>query len=227
MVARTPPMHTLTRSTMRAQSVEPRRAAPAPLRRRRRAPRIGHMVRCAAGLSSPVQGDITDADVALVFDFGSGSDLRPTTSNEQLARVALRLGTIPLLAQTEAAAVLSSTGRAVVDLQVLARTRFGLGMYEYVDTRGVARVAAEIVRDAGWRTVAVVAHPAHAARCAALCEAQGLDVVVPPHVSGVGFDRMSGQWWTRRRVAWVAREAAVLVHHLVAGAFRPRRRLFG
>jgi hypothetical protein len=170
---------------------------------------------------------MADADVVVVFDFGSGSDLRPTTSNEQLARVALRLGTIPVLAQTEVAAVLTSAGRAVVDLQVLARTRFELDPHEYVDTLGVARVAAEIVLDSGWQTVAVLAHPAHAARCAAICEAEGLRVVVPPQVSRVGFDRMSGQWWTRHRAAWVAREVAVLVHHLVVGAFGPRRRLAG
>ena len=183
--------------------------------------RLAHLVGCAVGRRSPARGSIVDADALVVFDFGTGRDGMPAKSNEQLARVALRFGTVPLLAQTEAAWLMATTGRVVIDIEALARRHHDCDE-RYVDTTSAARAAADLLAESPLATVGVIAHPAHAARCAAICEAEGLRVVIPTQINMVDFDPASGQWWTRRRSLWVLREMAVLTHHAASGVFRRR-----
>lgn len=165
-------------------------------------------------------GTLADAQAIVVFDFGAGRMGTPGRSNEGLADVVQRLPRLPVLAQTEAARVLTRRGRLVLDIQSEARDLFALDKYAYVDTGHAAAAAARFARDAGWTTLAVVAHPGHAARCAATCAAHGLGVVIPDEIADVSFDRESIQWWTRSRAAWMLREVPVIAHHRVLGRFR-------
>jgi len=131
--------------------------------------RLAHLVGCAVGRRSPARGSIVDADALVVFDFGTGRDGMPAKSNEQLARVALRFGTVPLLAQTEAAWLMATTGRVVIEIEALARRHHDCDE-RYVDTTSAARAAADLLAESPLATVGVIAHPAHAARCAAICD---------------------------------------------------------
>lgn len=177
----------------------------------------GALLRQACGATSPVRGRLTEAEVLVAFDFGVGPAGTIGAANRQLASVADSLAPLPVLAQSETARALAERGRIVVDVEALARAREGVGPEAYVCTTMVARAAAAVVADAGWSTVGIVAHPAHAGRCAAACEAFGLRSVVPAAVLRVDFDRASRQWWTRRRAAWVARELAVIAQQVAAG----------
>lgn len=191
------------------------------------APALGTaaIVRCALRGCSPARGSMADAQALLVFDFGTGrggASSRPSLcrSNVQLALAADRWPELPVLAQAEAATALSRTGRLVVDLEEEARQRGRLGRSAYLSTAHIARAAAALLHEAGWRTVAVLAHPSHAPRCAATVEAAGVRVVMPAlSLDDVDFDPASGQWWTRGRAAWVGREMAVLAHHRLTGVF--------
>lgn len=164
---------------------------------------------------------MVDADAVVVFDFGVGGSGAPTASNEQLVRIALRFGIVPLLAQTEAAEVMATTGRVVIDIQAMAQREHQRDD-QYVDTTGAARAAATFLAETPSATVGVIAHPAHAARCAAICEADGLRVVIPAQVNAVEFDPASAQPWTRRRSFWIMRKMELLIYHSISGAFRRR-----
>ncbi len=192
---------------------------------RRDLPPLGvrHLIRRARGLEAPGRGRFEEADVLVAFAFGAGRHGSIGAANRQLAAVVSRYPHLPVLAQHEIALALSAGGRLVVDVEAMARESHGLGPTAYVDTATVARAAATVVRAAGWTTVGVVAHPAHAGRCGATCEAAGLRAVIAPDTFWVGFDPGSRQWWTRRRRAWLLRELPAIAHQYLVGNLTPRR----
>lgn len=175
------------------------------------------LVRRARGLEAPARGRVAEADALVAFSFGAGRGASISVTNRQLAATAGRRSNLPVLAQGEVALALAAGGQPVVDIEALARESNGLGPADYVDTAAVARAAATVVDAAGWTTVGVVAHPAHAGRCAAICESLGMRAVIPPDILWVRFDPRSTQWWTRRRSAWLLRELPVIAHQYLLG----------
>lgn len=164
---------------------------------------------------------MSDAQALVVFDFGTGRNGNLGAANLALARLTRRWPGLPVLAQREVACALARRGRLVVDLGDHA-LRFGrLGRSDYIDTSQVARAAAAIAERAGWHTLGVLAHPGHLLRCVATLETAGVRAVSPAlGRDDVDFDRRSGQWWTRGREAWTARELAVIAHQRLAGHLR-------
>jgi hypothetical protein len=143
----------------------------------------------------------------LAFSFGKRSESdHPGKSNEQLARVLLRLESPPAMVVQHEIATALPDGETPARV-VLPATE------DYVDTRQVAEQALVSFDPRRRGVLMIVAHPNHAPRAGAVCRKLGFEPVFPPCLEKVLFDRQSDQWWTRGRARWMLRETLVILHY--------------
>ncbi len=156
-------------------------------------------------------GSVEHADCVIGFSFGyrveRGRSV-PGASNLALARVvAERHLRLPLILQWEIAAALPTMPRQLWRIERHVKPK------QYLDSREVARQASEIMRQEGYATALIVAHPHHVGRADAVCQRLGLRTVVSEGLDGVGFDPESDQPWIRSQPVWSVRETMALAYY--------------
>jgi hypothetical protein len=138
-----------------------------------------------------------DAQVIIALSFGQGRNKTPGKSNEALARVIANLDdkyNLPIVAQWEIADCISGRLSEPGDLVVREHREKG----NYLDTYEVL-VQAKIHCDKfGFAKAAIVAHPDHAPRCAAVAAKIGFDVLIAD-TTDIPYDPESIQDWTRSK----------------------------
>lgn len=155
-----------------------------------------------------------DCVIALSFGYQVRKGERlPGLSNEALAEIlASEYEPLPKVLQFEVADAFA----AISDEPIMRIEKTDT----YLDTHGVIERAAAICAKSKWRTVALVAHPVHLPRVAAVALHAGLQVsdeqLARMRAHSVPFDPASEQSWTRSESAARAHElGANLVYKIL------------
>lgn len=152
-------------------------------------------------------GDIATVDCVLGFSFGyieTSQGAKPGKSNEQLARyIELTFPNTPLILQHE---IDDALQHCAAELVIREHRTKG----EYLGSPEIAQQARLFMHQQGWKTAAIVTHPAMEARNDALCRKLGIITVAPPGLETIEYDLQSAQPWTRDKARWWAREDGVI-----------------
>lgn len=154
-----------------------------------------------------VSEDLTGADVIFTQSFGferKNSKIVPGLSNEAMARELVwkifQNYPHPMILQWEVADALPKKP----DIFWVIRKHRKEG--KYLDSYEVAFQAMEIMNKYGWKKLILVAHPWHMWRKIRIFKKMGIEVIIPPDLKLVPFDKKSEQWWTRNWFLWTVRE---------------------
>lgn len=154
-----------------------------------------------------IHGDISKAECVIGFSFGYiGQDKyeKPGKSNEQLAAfIEKYFPATPLILQFEIDDALKSLTSALVIREARQKG-------EYLNSREIAEQSLIFMNKHGWKTAAVVTHPAMEARNDAVCKKLGIITITPSGLEAIEYDSNSAQSWTRDPVSWWEREEGVL-----------------
>jgi hypothetical protein len=146
-------------------------------------------------------GSLADADCVIGLAFGCRSDNSHGLSNIDLAAfAAMSCPTLPKIFQYEIADAHPDHFGVVFRIE----THRTAG--QYLNSREVAEQALHVMGLNGWTSPALVAHPYHMPRAAAICAKLGMNTIAPDGLHVVRFDRHSAQDWTRDPEAWGAHE---------------------
>lgn len=178
-----------------------------------------------------VKGKDTDADCIIGFSFGYRSvrkKVLPGLSNQDLANVALKhYPDLPKILQFEIADAYVEAGGDASNIIRITKFR-GHSQKEdaaemddvakHLDTREVAAQAQLIMKQRGWKSALLLAHPYHMPRVQAVCTRLGIDWVTTGDERGaVEFDPMSAQKWTRNLDQWRGYEPLALMYYRLKG----------
>ncbi len=87
---------------------------------------------------------------------------------------------------------------------------------KYLDSYEVAKQAEKIFQKNNWGNIAVLAHPDHAWRCAAILKKMEFNIVVID-TSNCPYDSESDQKWTRAKWLFIPREILVRIIYFLQG----------
>lgn len=163
-------------------------------------------------------GSLADADCVIGLSFGyrgKGKNIQPGLSNEDLAAFAAKNFTdLPKILQFEIADAYESNGGMGKVLRVSKHRVAG----KYLDTREVVAQAKEIMRQRGWKTAVLLAHPYHMPRVQRVCNALKVRWVAVEGLQGsIEFDLKSTQKWTRDLDHWRGYEPQALAYYQAKG----------
>ncbi len=153
---------------------------------------------------TPNTDPLSEADVIVGMAFGAnikGKGQPPGASNEEIARIILRLWTtkhMPVFVQREVAEAITKLNIPIQPVLVISEDdrQFHITSYEVL-----ARTY-QLCKRLNLRRAVLVAHPAHIQRCAWVAEKIGF-IVTLPDVSSVPYEPGSSQWWTRDRFSFL------------------------
>jgi hypothetical protein len=172
-------------------------------------------------------GKLATAGDVIAFSFGNrllkGGGTAPGPVNQRLAQVAIKLFKqtgCRVFAQWEVAECIGSAIPPDHLYSIIPDVSEDGRSLKYLSTSDVIRkIGKQMGRMRKSRYILVVAHRDHAHRCLAFLRQHGYKVAyVPPFPLPRGYDRRSGQPWTRTRHRY-------LVHELVARLTEYRARL--
>lgn len=159
-------------------------------------------------------GDIENVDCVIGFSFGCLNEdgrILPGKSNEQLARYIDRnFPNTPLILQVEIADALPSRTPALTIREARITGH-------YLSSKELAEQAALFMKKHGWRTAAIVTHPAMEARNDAICRKLGINTVLPPNLEHIQYEPASAQPWTKDKESWWEREEQIIVSYAEKG----------
>lgn len=166
----------------------------------------------------PLKGRLEDADCVLGLSFGyrgKGKHIEPGLSNQDLAAVAYsQYDKLPKILQFEIADAYADMGGKGTVLPIRKHRKKG----KYLDTREVVAQAKELMRQRGWKTAILLAHPHHMSRVQLVCDRLKLDWVAVEGLKGaVEFDPKSTQKWTRSLDQWRGYEPQALAYYQAKG----------
>ncbi len=151
-------------------------------------------------------GNIENLDCVIGFSFGYREDkgsIIPGKTNEQLARfIENTFLRTPLILQFE---INDALQHRVADLVISKSRQKG----EYLNSREIALQAFEFMNEKGWKSAAIVTHPAMVARNDAICHKIGIETLLPIGLDVIEYDMESVQPWTCNKDAWWEREEIV------------------
>lgn len=161
------------------------------------------------------KGELAEADCVIGWSFGyrgKGKNITPGLSNEDLANVIVRhYDGLPKILQWEIADAYIEQNKAKAHAHPIVRIKKHRKRGKYLDTREVAIQAKEAMRQRGWKTAVLLAHPYHLPRVQEVCDQLGIDWVATADLRGaVEFDPQSTQKWTRDSEAWRGYEPLAL-----------------
>jgi len=180
---------------------------------------------CWTPRSESVADAAANAVAIVGFSFGQGANLTPGATNEALAWQVARLKDantqLKLVLQWEIADALQKEFNLTADLRITPLPG------DYLSTYGVAQQAADFLSE-NPGTVALVAHPDHALRCALNLAHPPIGVAsVWPPLDGVPktrygiddqyYDPVSTQAWCRNRSVYVPHELNSRAGAVVSG----------
>lgn len=166
------------------------------------------------------QGSIADADCVIGLSFGYRGkhlQIQPGLSNQDIAAAVLNnYPHLPKIFQFEIADAYTELGAR--DARSVMRISKHRVKGKYLDTREVILQAQLIMKKQGYKTAALVAHPAHMPRVEAACTAAGIAWVADDAVRNqVEFDSQSTQKWTRDWDHWRGYEPLALMLYRLKG----------
>ncbi len=147
--------------------------------------------------------DYIGPDVLIALAFGQRrSDSSP--SNVEIAKALLNIEKdqykkIPMIVQWEIEAALGSPFLNGFEVEVVFQHLQKTG--GYLDSYEVIRQAWQIMKERGWNSAIIVAHPHHLPRCRRIAKWFGIDVIDGPKLKSslvnIGYDSETVQLWTR------------------------------
>jgi len=156
------------------------------------------------------RGDLRKAQVIVAQSFGCREN-EPGISNETMARLAWKIRQklhLSMILQWEIAEALPEKSR---DLWIIERHR---EEGKYLDTYEVLDQAKEIIKEQGWRTAVLIAHPWQIWRAMAVFKKMGIKIIIP-NLDSIPFNPESTQWWTRNMFLWILREIPTRLLYLI------------
>jgi hypothetical protein len=166
------------------------------------------------------KGKMEDADCVLGFSFGyrgKRRNITPGLSNQDLANVAMKhYAGLPKIFQFEIAdAYVQAGGKSAKEIFRISKHR---QRGKYLDTREVAEQGKELMRQHGWKTALLLAHPNHMPRVQQACNRLGMNWVATEDLRGaVEFDPLSTQKWTRDVDQWRGYEPLAVTFYRMKG----------
>ena len=151
--------------------------------------------------------EMKNVQALIGFSFG-GKEHSYCKSNKFLANIASEiLGkyNIPLITQWELSELMWIKPISIGKHRISGK---------YLDSYEVAKQAEEVLQKNNWKNVAILAHPDHAWRCAAILKKMGFNVVAI-NTSDCPYDSESNQKWTRNKWLFIPREILVRIIYLL------------